>query len=139
MVITRGVRCPEYYELLYSHESVAGVWHAMLIICKFILEHDKDYVSINLYENSILHLFQNNQILRSGKHSVDIKPGIVLITFILTSDEDFVTVYSTHLGRITHIYVNKSTIIGLDNGLSPGRRQAIIWTNAGILFIWPLE
>ena len=25
-----------------------------------------------------------------------------------------------------------------DNGLSPGRRQAIIWTNAGILLIWPL-
>ena len=30
------------------------------------------------------------------------------------------------------------TIIGSDNGLSPGRRQAIIWTNAGILLIWPL-
>ena len=31
-----------------------------------------------------------------------------------------------------------STIIGSDNGLSPGRRQAIIWTNAGILLIVPL-
>ena len=30
------------------------------------------------------------------------------------------------------IYVGKLTIIGSDNGLSPGRRQAIIWTNAGI-------
>ena len=29
-------------------------------------------------------------------------------------------------------------IIGLDNGLSPVRRQAIIWTNAGILLIGPL-
>ena len=28
--------------------------------------------------------------------------------------------------------------IGSDNGLSPGRRQAIIWTNAGILLIWTL-
>ena len=27
------------------------------------------------------------------------------------------------------------TIIASDNGLSPGRRQAIIWTNAGILLI----
>ena len=26
-------------------------------------------------------------------------------------------------------------IIGSDNGLSPDRRQAIIWTNAGILLI----
>ena len=36
---------------------------------------------------------------------------------------------------MTHICVSKSTIIGSDNGLSPGRRQAIIWTNAGILLI----
>ena len=39
---------------------------------------------------------------------------------------------------MTHICVNKLTIIGSDNGLSPGRRQAIIWTNAGILLIEPL-
>ena len=30
------------------------------------------------------------------------------------------------------------TIIGSDNGLSPVRRQDIIWTNAGILSIGPL-
>ena len=41
----------------------------------------------------------------------------------------------THWGRVTHICVSKSTIIGSDNGLSPGQRQAIIWTNAGILLI----
>ena len=34
--------------------------------------------------------------------------------------------------------VGKLTIIASDNGLSPGRRQAIIWTNAGILLIGPL-
>ena len=28
--------------------------------------------------------------------------------------------------------------IGFDNDLSPGRGQAIVWTNAGILLIWPL-
>ena len=36
---------------------------------------------------------------------------------------------------MTHIYVSKLAIIGLDNDFSPGRRQAIIWTNAGILQI----
>ena len=41
----------------------------------------------------------------------------------------------SHWGRMTHICVSKLTIIGSDNGLSPGRWQAIIWTNAGILFI----
>ena len=44
----------------------------------------------------------------------------------------------THWGRVTHICVGKTTIIGSDNGLSPGRRQAIIWTNAGILLIGTL-
>ena len=34
--------------------------------------------------------------------------------------------------------INKLTINGSDNGLSPDRRQAIIWTNAGILLIGPL-
>ena len=33
--------------------------------------------------------------------------------------------------------ISNLTIIGSDNGLSPGRRQAIIWTNACILSIWP--
>ena len=36
---------------------------------------------------------------------------------------------------MTRICVSKLTIIGSDNGLSPGRRQAIIWINAGILLI----
>ena len=36
----------------------------------------------------------------------------------------------THWGRVTHICVGKLTIIG--------RRQAIIWTNAGVLLIGPL-
>ena len=36
---------------------------------------------------------------------------------------------------MTHICVGKLTIIDSDNGLLPGRRQAFIWTNAGILLI----
>ena len=41
----------------------------------------------------------------------------------------------THWGRVTHICVSNLNIIGSDNGLSPDRRQAIIWTNARILLI----
>ena len=40
---------------------------------------------------------------------------------------------------MTHICVSKLTIIGSDNGLSPERRQAIMWPNAGILLIGPLR
>ena len=39
----------------------------------------------------------------------------------------------THWGWVTHICIGKLTIIGSDNGLLPGQRQAIIWTNDGIL------
>ena len=39
---------------------------------------------------------------------------------------------------MTHICVGTNTNIGSDNSLSPGRRQAIIWTNAGILLNGPL-
>ena len=39
---------------------------------------------------------------------------------------------------MTQICVSKLTIFALDNGLSPDRRQAIIWNNAGILLIRPL-
>ena len=44
----------------------------------------------------------------------------------------------THWGRVTHICVGKLTNIGSANGLSSERRQAIIWTNAGILLSGPL-
>ena len=48
------------------------------------------------------------------------------------------TITLTHWGRVTHICVSKLTIIASDNDLLPGRRQAIIWTSAGILLIGPL-
>ena len=44
----------------------------------------------------------------------------------------------THWGPVTHICVTKLILIDSDNGLSPDRRQAIIWTNAGLLLIGPL-
>ena len=36
-------------------------------------------------------------------------------------------------GRVTHICVSKLSTIGSDNGLTPGWRQAIIWTNGETL------
>ena len=44
----------------------------------------------------------------------------------------------THWGRVMQICVGKLTIIDSNNGLLPGRRQTIIWTNAGILLLGPL-
>ena len=47
--------------------------------------------------------------------------------------------FLTHWGRVMHICVGKLIIVGSDNGLSPHRRQAIIWTNAGLLSIGPFR
>ena len=41
----------------------------------------------------------------------------------------------THWGQVTQICVGKQSIIGSGKGLSPGRRQAVIWTNDGIFLI----
>ena len=46
-----------------------------------------------------------------------------------------------HWGRVSKICIGKLTVIGSDNGLLPGQRQVIIWTNAviWILLIGILE
>ena len=59
---------------------------------------------------------------------------------IFPQDSYYELIYPlTHWGWVTHICVCNLTIIGPDNGLSPGRCQAIIWTYAGILLIGPWE
>ena len=47
-------------------------------------------------------------------------------------------IYFAVMLRVTHICDSKLTIIGSNNALSPGRRQTIIWRNAGKLLIGPL-
>ena len=71
------------------------------------------------------------------------KTVIFLLMFVNVKHQAIIWTYvdqavSTHWGRVTHICVGKLTIIGSDNGLSPGRHRAIILTNAGILLIRPL-
>ena len=81
-----------------------------------------------------------NRVLNHIRHSKSLLlfwiPSWTAKCFLWLSPE---TSELTHWGRVTHICVSKLTIIGSDNGLSPGRRQAIIWTNDGILLIGPLE
>ena len=45
---------------------------------------------------------------------------------------------TTTILTVTHICINKLTTIGSDNGMSPCRYQAIIWTDTEILLIGPL-
>ena len=74
------------------------------------------------YQVSVLETKFNFTLLR---HSSELKNAVL-------------TAYHfTHWGRVTHICNSKLAIIGSDNGLSPDRRQAIIWTNAQILLSGP--
>ena len=59
-------------------------------------------------------------------------------TFVITQnavDIPWELFYWTLWGLVTHICISNLTIIGSDNSLSSGQRQAIIYTNAGILLI----
>ena len=86
----------------------------------------------------LLHLLGNNDLCYNVRYPA-------LCSSLIFKTEAFwhwsilqqLSVPLTHWGRVTHICVGNLTIIGPDNGLSPGRRQAIIWTNAGILLIGP--
>ena len=104
--------------------------------------------------NALLHLFVIQLYLPpdTGSHSTDrmffITP--IIHTLLQCHEKKYkqiLYIYRissrhfkslTHWGRVTHICVGKLTNIDSDNGLSPGRRQAIIWTKAGILLIGPL-
>ena len=66
-------------------------------------------------------------------------PGLVISLLMnILIFQMYITNHLTLWGWGTHISVSKLTIISLDNGLSLGQRQAIIWTNAGILLFGPL-
>ena len=64
--------------------------------------------------------------------------GLLVFTWDMQNiifQNTFVVPKFAYWGRVTHICASKLTTIGSDSGLSPGRRQVIIWTNAGILLI----
>ena len=118
----------------------------MIVECRFSL----DYVFLKMtefqyqkryekgsFQNPRLNIFVKSHkvcMSRSGVLNVSMAQNLARIT----AGETISMTKLTHWGRVTHICVSDLTIIGSDNGLSPGRRQAIIRTNAGILLLRPL-
>ena len=99
----------------------------MLNLLVFPVEWNELFAWLTLYNLKCIYDFLCS-LLISYKPRTNI---IVCLSIIIR-------ILSTHWGRVTHICVSKLTIIGSDNGLLPGWRQAIIWTNAGVLLIGPL-
>ena len=125
----KTVYCIIYLELeiflhLYRPPSKLGFLSVQLPTSVLV-----DYygLAIRLYLRSISESISVTMLWLSCWHGISIQR--ISISFILRL---------THWGRVTHICVSYLTIIGWNNGLSPGRRQAIILTNAGIVLIGPL-
>ena len=100
--------------------------------------HDADW-QIKCFSEDNTHVLHSGLIYWQVVYCFPEWRTLLLSLFIQWSD--WLTsslVHLTHWGRVTHICVSTQTIIGSDNGLSPGRRQAIIWISAGILLIGPL-
>ena len=76
-------------------------------------------------------MYANKYILTLRKHSIQ---GLKIQMQIKVSNQHVFMSLRPSDAYTTH----KLTIIGSDNGLSPGWRQAIIWTSAAVLLIEPL-
>ena len=100
-------------------------WTSIQIVCFYVCNWQFSTGSGNG-----LALFKPETAMNRDNWSLDLSVLLLLIQVVRT--------ILSHWDRVTHICVGNLTIIGSDNGLSPGRRQAIIWTNAGILLIGPL-
>ena len=100
-------------------------------ITPWILQFNNGVWSAKSYSKSIL----TDYYQLYGLHCFSWWPCAIKWRNICThGDAHYITLW----GRVTHICVGKLTIIGSDNGLSPRRHQAIIWTNVEILLIRPL-
>ena len=107
--------CRPSHHVTFSVPKYSAEWYPIF------MDHDLQ-IMIALHQTIYLSYFPVNLITSTKHRILDVKHGVKL----------------THWGRVTHICVGKLTNIGSDNGLSPGRRQAVIWTNAGISLIGPL-
>ena len=118
--LTAICHCKCYWKWGSSRASPADKSHRSTLSCSSVFDRERHFNRQTLPNlGSILFGYMHN--------------------FCLVIDMLLVRVCQlTDWGRVTPICVSKLTIFGSDNGLSPGRRQVIIWTNAGILLIRPL-
>ena len=140
-----------YCSLAPSHQNVSCILCADHEFSTYIISHHpkSDLLKKHL-EKTRIHLFPGisiwifSQIAKIlGATSIRYRSDTSMSDrYLIDTDLRIFAVWAdillTHWGRVTHICARKLTNIGSDNGLSPGRRQAIIWTNAGILLIGTL-
>ena len=133
---------PHYWPFVRGFTGSLVLMNGLMDVCNFTIVDTVKLMTLTVcaqYTNEITYPFTNWNVC-----VIDIWKW--RSSFILHCIMDVITESCcnqsepmlTHWGRVTHICITYLTIIASDNGLSPGRRQAIIWTNAGILLIGPL-
>ena len=90
------------------------------------------HIEMSTYQNKDCHYEDMTTLWSLYLHN-----GVSYAVKMACLDWNGAQVGFTHWGQVIHIRISKLTIIGLDNGLSPGWCQAIIGTNGGIL-IWTI-
>ena len=110
-----------------------GTWGSFLDACFWWLKIIT-YSAVILWRNefSIKYTYNRHSIAHPGGWALGCRLWVQYLIYV-----SYYIAVLTHWGRVTHICIGKQTVIGSDNGLSPGRRQAIIWTNAGKLLFGP--
>ena len=136
-----GLTLPPAWISNYIHGSTVEVWEWIVFSTHTLLGM---WLLIHTHTGIRVHpcLQKRPLIISSGPLLLPFQFVTVLALEIwlhAAENQDVITVHAlTHWGRVTHICISDLTSIGSDNGLSPGRCQAIIRTNAGILLIRPL-
>ena len=125
---------PADLSYIWHSEGVQIISLEVLIVTEYLFTVSFLVIPWFRYWYSINDAFTERQNKGRGKIIAHL---ITIWDFLIHIWSSFCSML-TLWGRVTHICVSKLTIIGSDNGLSPDRRQAIIWTNAGLLLIGPL-
>ena len=97
------------------------------------------YASVSnfIFSNEILSCYRGWSVIYVAWQGMS-NQSVLIRTWKRPTQRRYVEQGWGQWGQVTHVFVGNLTIIDSDNGLSPGRRQTIIWTNARILLIGPL-
>ena len=113
------------------------MWLNTFIYLFFIFsQHFTEAEMIHIVE--MMRFIQTKSLKLNGTRYVGAKWHFFGAKWNIDTRGKMVYFIKTHWGRMTHICASKRTTTGSDNDLSPGRRQAIIWTNSRLLLIGPL-
>ena len=121
-----------FYNIYWIYLWVLSVWFYWHLIC--FIQYSYLKIALRAFASRITQMCPRQPLLRLQNDRQGEKPrwAISSLNLIIYASVNWAS-FLIHRGRVTHKCVGKLTNIGSDNGLLPGRRQAIIWTNVGIL------